>query len=487
MSNLDVLFIHPPRNFKYLSSNSNSRNSFLMFPMGLIGLSDLIEREGYSAKILDYTLEYLLDRKFSLGRYIKRANPSIVGVDLHWIMHSAGALEILEFVKTHFPDTFTLLGGYSATFYAKEILQKYDFIDGIIQGDAELPIIQLLKHRSNLNKVPNLIYRQEGRIKDNSITYVAQELDSLNFAKVQYIEHWSEYLDKTSKKMRFPFPIEVARGCPFNCIFCGGAKYSERRISRRDNVIFRSPRRVVDDIKEFMDLTRTNGIFYGHGVYPATERYFSEIQKLIREESLELHADLEVWRIPIRKSFLDDFTRTYLKSNSVIWFSVRNFSESFRKKINQLIGNFDNAFKFSNEQLNTFLNACREVGLRVILFYDLGNPFETISDTIKNILNCYKLGLLNLAHKRRVAMLSEPVHMSPGCPADLFEDKLGLRVLTKSFEERVKWNLKTPMRLTPWDVSVNYQTNIYSTRELNFLNRLVSGANYLSFVPFFLF
>src|SRR4030042_5235733 len=219
MPNLDVLFIHPPRNFKYLRTNSKRRSSFLLVPMGLFALADLLEREGYSAKILNYSLEYMLDRKFSLLQYLKIVNPRIVGVDLHWIVHSAGAIEILQFVKKHFPNTFTLLGGYSATFYAKEIMQRYEFIDGIIQGDAEIPLIKLIKQRSTLDKVPNLMYRLDGEIKDNSITYVAPELDSLNFAKLHHIEHWKEYLEKINKNLNYTFPIEVARGCPFNCIF----------------------------------------------------------------------------------------------------------------------------------------------------------------------------------------------------------------------------------------------------------------------------
>ncbi len=486
MPNLDVLFIHPPRNFKFLRSNSKHRGSFLAFPMGLISMADLLAREGYSAKILNYTLEYLLDRKFSLLQYLKKTNPKVVGVDLHWILHSSGAIDILKFVKKHFPNTFTLLGGYSATFYAKEIIQDYDFIDGIIQGDGEVPLIQLLKHPSALDKVPNLMYRQNGQIKDNSITFVAHELDSLNFGKVQYVEHWKEYLEILNKKIHVPFPLEVTRGCPFNCIFCGGGRYSERCIFKRNNVIFRSPKRVVDDIKEFVNLTHSDGIFYGHGVYPATERYFMEIQKLIREEGLALRADLEVWRLPLSKKFVQDFIQTYSVKKSVIWFSVRNFSESFREKINKLIGKFDNAFAFSDHQLNSFLEICKAARLRVMLFYDLGNPFEKMSDNLKNIFIAFKTALLNSAKNRRVAIMSESVQMSPGCPADLFDKKLGLEILTKTFKERMDWNLKTPWNLSPWDTSVNYRTKNFSKGELNFLNRLVWMGNYLSFMPFFL-
>ena len=66
-------------------------------------------------------------------------------------------------------------------------MKNHEYIDGIIRGDAELPIVELLRNLTSLERVPNLIYRQNGKIKDNSITYVANELDSINFSKILLI------------------------------------------------------------------------------------------------------------------------------------------------------------------------------------------------------------------------------------------------------------------------------------------------------------
>ncbi len=456
----------------------------MIFPMGLLGLADLIEREGYSAKILDYPLEGMLNRNFSLATYLKSANPSIIGVDLHWILHSAGAIETLQFVKKHFPNIFTVLGGLSATRYAQEIMQKYDFIDGIIQGEAEVPIIELLKHRDSLGQVPNLLFRDNGRIIDNKVTFVAQELDSLNFAKVQLIEHWQEYLEMCEKKMRNSFPLEIARGCPYNCIFCGGSRFSNQKLSNRNKVIFRSPRRVVDDIKELIALAHIDIIHFGYGVFPGTEKYFMEIQKLIREEKLEVSAELEVWRLPVSKEFLQDFATTYRKKKSVICFSPRHFSASFRQKFHSLAGSFDNSFDFSEDQFQCFLKNMVEIGLRVILFYDVGYPFETPTDILKNISNAMKMILQNFGHKRRIALLTEPIIMSPGSPSELFDKQLGMKHFTKTFVDHVELNSQTPMNATPFDVGVNYRTNAVSSRGINFFIRIMWLSNTLSYIPF---
>ncbi|OLS15058.1 MAG: Fe-S oxidoreductase [Promethearchaeota archaeon CR_4] len=455
--------------------------------MGLIGLVDLLDREGYSAKILNYTLEKMLDRKFSLGRYLRKAKPSIVGVDLLWIVHSAGAIEILQFIKKQFPNIFTLLGGLSATYYAKEIMQNYDFIDGIIQGEAEVPIIQLLKHRSSLHEVPNLIYRENGRIKDNQITYVAKELDSLNFAKLQHVEHWKEYTQLIDKKVHTPFPLELVRGCPFNCIFCGGSHFTNQKVVKREKTIFRSPQRVVDDIRELRNLFHVDLIHFGYGVYSGVEKYFLEIQKLIREEKLEMNAGLEVWRLPINRQFFQDFAKTYGTTKSVISYSPRSLSASYRQKFHSLIGRFDNSYAFSDDQFLSFLKNIHEIGLRVILFYDIGYPFETYYDIVKNLLGVIKINLQNFSQKRRIALYTEPIMITPGSPADIIGHQFGLRSYTRTFKAHLELNLRTPANATPWDVGVNYRTDAISSRGINYLIRAMWGINNLSYFSFLFF
>ncbi len=487
MKNLDVLFIHPPRNYEYLGANLKKRSSYMLVPMGLVGLADLAEREGHSARILNYPLERMLDKGFSLRSYLARCNPEIVGVDLHWVVHSAGAIDTLRFVKKHFPNAFTLLGGYSATWYAKEIMETYDFVDGIIQGDAEAPVVQLLKNRKSLDKVPNLIYRENGKVKDNGISYVAGEIDSPNFARVKHIEHWREYIETSYKALRNPFSIEMARGCPFNCIFCGGSRYCMRRLVKREKVVFRSPRRVVDDIKELLAVSPSKALFFGHGVYPATEPYFMDINKLIRDERIDAQAELEAWRLPVSKRFIADFAKTYDRSRSIFWFSPRNFSATYRRKFSAVFGAVDDSLAFSDKQLYDFINDCSANRLINILFWDVGYPHETAADAFRNYAKALKVILYGQAKKKKVGLITEPMLVSPGCLADLFDARMGLRVRGKTFKEQLALNQKTVMRVSPWDVGYNYRTKAFSERALYLINKLTWFTYGYSFLPVVLF
>ncbi|TFF97526.1 MAG: hypothetical protein EU541_08125 [Promethearchaeota archaeon] len=480
MKNYDIIFIHPPRNLEYLSSNVKARSSYIMMPMGLFGMADLLHRKGFNVKIINYPLEILLNPDFSLIKYLTQLNPKVVGVDLHWVLHSAGGLDILKLIKHQLPDCFTLLGGYTATYYANEIMENYDFVDAIIQGDAEEPIIQLLRHLNSLERVENLIYRNSGNIHDNGISYVAENINNLNFAKVRFLDHWKEYINYNYEIMHTPWPVEMARGCPFNCINCGGGSHSSKIINNRKYTIFRSPSRVVDDIKELMEVSEVKGVFYGHGVYPGTEKYFMEIHKLLRQENLDLHADLEIWRLPISEKFLYDFAKTYNLEKSMIWFSVRSFSESYRKKFNSLYGHFDTSFDFSNKDLENLMDLMNKYQIPLRFFWDVGNPQETGIDLLKSFLYSLKLLITQSSSHSNVSFWSEPIIISPGCLNELYSDYFGIDVESKTFKDYVRMNRDSKMRFPPVDVSVNYKTNYLSKIGMNLMNKINAFVNLIS-------
>ncbi|MHA1231604.1 MAG: hypothetical protein ACTSPQ_13240, partial [Candidatus Helarchaeota archaeon] len=80
MKYFDIIFIHPPRNFEYFNRNIKVRSSYFMMPMGLFGLADLLDRNGFSVKIINYTLEKIIDENFSLLKHLKNLNFKIIGV-----------------------------------------------------------------------------------------------------------------------------------------------------------------------------------------------------------------------------------------------------------------------------------------------------------------------------------------------------------------------------------------------------------------------
>ena len=69
-------------------------------------------------------------------------------------------MEIAKRVKAAFPSVFVLLGGFTDSFFHEEIMRNFDGVDGIIRGEAETPILELVKgllqRKEGFFSVPNL-------------------------------------------------------------------------------------------------------------------------------------------------------------------------------------------------------------------------------------------------------------------------------------------------------------------------------------------
>jgi len=171
-------------------------------------------------------------------------------------------MEHVKKIKAAFPQTYILLGGFTASFFHEEIMRNFDEVDGIIRGEAEVPVLELanalLQGRDNLFSVPNLTWRRKGRILINPLSYVAseKELNGLSFTNFRllknhptYIRYIGQpfYVKGVSKEKNFwmyslkspIYHLTVGRGCPVQCTWCGGGRSSLENITGRNEVTFR--------------------------------------------------------------------------------------------------------------------------------------------------------------------------------------------------------------------------------------------------------
>jgi hypothetical protein len=225
-------------------------------------------------------------------------------------------------------------------------------------------------------------------------------------------------------------------------------------------------------------------VFYGHGVYPETEKYFMEIQKLLREEKLDIHADLEIWRLPLSKEFIRDFAKThsYYLNKSLLWFSVRSFSQAYRKKFTKLHKKFDNSFDFSNNDLKKLMHDIKQYNIPLRLFWDVGNPYETGLNLLDNFLYALKILINNISKNSKISMWSEPINVSPGCPIDLFSHHFGYRLHANNLKDYLMLNKKSRMRMPPIDVGVNFHTDYLATPGINMMNKLMVLLDFISVI-----
>jgi len=147
---------------------------FEMYPIGFTSIVEYLVRAGYRVRIVNLAARMLSNRNFDAEKMIKRLSASVFGIDLHWMVHCHGAIEVARLVKRHHPEAKVVVGGLSASYFYEELLQ-YPEIDYVIRGDStEEPLRQLMESvmkGREPKEVPNLVWRDsQGRTQKSFLS-----------------------------------------------------------------------------------------------------------------------------------------------------------------------------------------------------------------------------------------------------------------------------------------------------------------------------
>lgn len=208
--------------FAYLGNSDSVHVSpiFEMPPVGIFSIEQHLQRCGFDVQYFNAASQMLRHPNFDVESFFERAPASYIGIDIHWFVHSQGALELFQLYKQIHPAARTLVGGIAATYYHRELI-AYPQIDYVIRGyDTLLPNELLLKaeHRPDtLKEVPNLTWKEADQVRANEMTYVP----TVFTATVDWTRIFSD--DRSGLT---PYNIVIPQaGCEYNCKWCGGSRY----------------------------------------------------------------------------------------------------------------------------------------------------------------------------------------------------------------------------------------------------------------------
>jgi radical SAM superfamily enzyme YgiQ (UPF0313 family) len=389
---LKVLFLHTPKFNNYYRPIGSY--SFIVYPpMGIFGLADLLTRNQHTAKIIHLGVEQLQYGALNFDKIIAEERPAIVGLDLHWHFQSYDVIEVARKIKQTRPEVAILLGGFTASLFAEEILKDYPWVDFVIRGDAEIPLLQQVQQfgsDKNYGDVPNLAYRQDSQVMLNPTTYVADSamLDSLCFTDFTLMEDYRCFIDSLSQCSRRStelsesfqrrvrgakkwFQVYMGRGCVHNCSFCGGAAASHVLIGERRCIARRSVNSIVCSIE---DLARSGFEFLSLPLDSVPLEEADDLYTGIFEElkRLDISLDLEVERYHLpTPRFLESF-RGLKGKGAFVTLSPHSQNEELRRK--------NGLYRYSNQELEACLDLADPLGVKTQVCFTCGLPFETGED-----------------------------------------------------------------------------------------------------------
>jgi len=430
-----VLYVHPAKyGVDFRPYGKLVGRPYNLIPMGLPPLVNVLRENGIRVRGLNYPMEKALNQAFDLRRWLE-AQPGtrVVLIDLHWYEHAYGAISVARACKEILPEVWTVVGGLTASAFSEEILRSFPEIDFVIRGDAERPLLGLVqrllgksgrpKEGLDLNRVPNLSYRDGDGIVENELTYcaTAADLDRLDFVDIDFLEHEDQYYvheyivtdlemarsaaDKSVFRGRW---LCNARGCTYDCYFCGGCKSAHKALAGRNGVVARSLASLVDDIRR-MQKNRVIQVSFSYDIVELGDAYWQELFSRLESSGIKIGLYNELFHMP-KPEFIEEFVKSSDMAHSCIALSPLSGSEEVRR----LNGKY-----FSNDELFDILDLLNLYNVPIFCYFSLnllGENDETIQESIdlaRAICEFYPSSLLKIINSLHTIDPLSPMSADP--------------------------------------------------------------------------
>jgi B12-binding domain/radical SAM domain protein len=432
---------------------------FEMYPIGLASIAEYLEKAGYRVRIVNLAVLMLRNRNFDAERMIKKLDSPVFGIDLHWMVHSHGSIEIARLVKKHHPNSKVVFGGFSSTYFHEQLIE-YPEIDFVIRGDStEEPFRQLMDciiKGGEPGTIPNLVWKDSGgAVKKNPFTNIPDDIDDVmvnHYGRV--IRSVIRYRDlighiPVSDWLRYPITgVITCRGCNNNCVICGGSNAAFRCYHNRQKPVFRSPEAVVRDIRQIARFSR-GPIFILGDMYQNGRGYASEVLRRLQEKKVKNQLMFEIFS-PMSR---DDLQQMSLAAPGFcLEISPESHDYNIRKKSGR---------NYPDKALEDMIGDALEAGCgRMDVFYMVGMPGQDSRSVMDTVDYCGYL-MAKFKGTERLALFLSPLSpfLDPGSLGYEQPEKHGYRILFKNVEE-----YRQALEAPSWKYTLNYETE-WMTRD----------------------
>jgi B12-binding domain/radical SAM domain protein len=433
---------------------------FEMYPLGFTTIAEYLERHGHHVRIINIALSMLKKPGFDVEKYIQSLRPRVFGIDLHWLPHAHGSVELAKICKKYHPDIPIIFGGFSATYFHDELI-RYPCVDFVMKGDStEEPLLQLMdciKSKRLPWDVPNLTWKdQGGRVHNHPITYVPENFDHFVLNYTHVMRSVVKYKDLMGyvpfeSWLNYPIvPVLTCRGCAGNCLTCGGSRGGFSSFMNRKKPAFRSPEVLADDIKTIQHYLRAP-IFVIGDIHQAGPSYVDRFLRAIKERNITNQVAFEFF-VPPPAEF-------YRRVSEILpHYSCEISMESHDEEVRSAFGK-----KYTNEQVEESIRAALNHNCeRFDLYFMTGLPRQTSASVLETVDYCENLYRKVEGDKRLLVFISPMApFLDPGSVIFENPEKYGYRLLCKTLEDH-----REALTQPSWKYVLNYETRWMTRDEL---------------------
>ncbi len=468
MGKPQLVLLHAPSNYDFrersivygpISDVIPSTPVFEMYPIGFISIAGYLEKNGIPTRIVNIANRMLTGRHFNVERFVHKLSPLAFGIDLHWLPHAQGSLEIAALAKKLHPDIPVIFGGLSATYFYQELIQ-YPQVDFVVRGDStEEPMLQLMRRirsRSPVGDVPNLSWKDsQGTVHHNPLTWVPSELNDipLDYSyPVKSVIKYRSLADMLPFNNWLDYPVTAVftcRGCTLNCHSCGGSRFAFKQMCHRDEVAYRSPRLIAQDIHSIQRYL-SGPVFIIGDIRQAGDDYADQLLREVKEIGTSGPIVLELFG-----AAGSDFFRRV--KDAIPQYNIQMSPETHDEEVRRAFGK-----GWKNRDIESTIQAAQENGCRRFdLFYMIGLPGQDRQSVMRTV--DYSHGML----KEFGSAVLHP-HISPLAPfidpgSQVFErpEDYGYRLFCRTLEQH-----RQALLAPTWGRMLSYETRWLNRQEI---------------------
>ncbi len=476
---MDMTYIHAPATYDFrersimygpVSDMVPSTPIFEMYPLGLTTLCEYLERHGLRARIYNLASMMLHKKNFDVEKNLAALDSRMFGIDLHWMPHCHGSIEVAKILKRLHPNVPVSFGGLSSSIFHEDLI-KYDCIDYVFRGDSTEEPMRMLVERvvraerthtpiGDLSDIPNLTWKDtEGTIHINPLSWVPDDMNAISLDYDYPMKGVLRHHDMTSYLpmkgwLRYPVTASLTcRGCARNCATCGGSAYAFKNHFGRRRVAWRDPKLLIRDIEHVQNHV-WGPIFVLNDFLQAGPEYTREFVCGLKGKV----------KNPIGFEFFgpppggDDFYHM-LDENLKSW-SVEISAESHDDDVRKAFGKGHYTMR---ELKDTIVDALSHPNCeRFDLYFMTGIPKQTaksVRETGEYVQHLYE----RVNYDPRLVVLTSPMapFLDVGSIAFDNPDHYGYKLRARTFEEH-----RERMILPSWKHIMNYESTYMSNDEM---------------------
>ena len=443
---VDVVLIHPPSVYDFrertifygpISDVIPSSPVFEMYPVGFLTIAAFLRRHGYRVRIINLALLMMRSRRFRPEKLLRKLKPKIFGIDLHWLPHAQGSIEVARLLKSLHPEIPIVFGGISSTYFHEELIREpaVDFVlRGTVTEPCMLALLRELEGERRFERVPNLT----SKARINPETFVADSLDDYPLdlgmmvgSVVRSFDFWTSVPFHSFWKHPITAVFTV-RGCLRGCVTCG---------CPRGKFQLRSPDAIAAMVRELASFSRAP-IFFVGDLRDGGDDYAHAVIRALAATKVRNRLIFEFFDPP------DDRLIDAISASIAHWgaeLSPESHDESIRARLGK--ASYTNA-RMDAAIAHMLRSRCEELDL----FYMIGLPGQThrsVLDTIDSIEQLF------IRYDRRLSAFITPMgpFIDPGSEGFEAAEANGYRLRARTLAEH-----RALLVQRDWESILNYDT-----------------------------